>query len=125
MAKKILVVDDQKSMCWILSKILVDAGFTVQVAHNGAEALEMLHNGAIAALVVDYRLPDINGFELFDQVKEKYAALQKQYSGPPAVLITSYGSKELKEQALEKGFAAYLDKPFKNETFIATLRRII
>lgn len=117
MAGKILIVDDQASMCWILSKILVEAGFSVEMAHTGSEALSIVARGGIAAAIVDYRLPDMNGIQLFQHI-------QKFNEGIPAILITSYGSKALCQEALKAGFAGYFDKPFRNQTLVDAVKNI-
>lgn len=111
----ILVVDDQKNMRWILSKILAGAGFSVASAGTAQEALSIVNNGGISAAIIDYRLPDMNGFDLFLELKKRDGDI-------PAVLITSYGSKELKEKALRLGFHAYFDKPFDNPSLVAALQ---
>jgi len=113
----ILVVDDHKNMCWILSKVLADAGFVVVTAETAAEALAVADQGGVMAAVIDYRLPDQSGMALFEALRRRHAQL-------PAVLITSYGSGQLREEALRLGFHAYMDKPLDNYALIATLRAI-
>jgi DNA-binding response OmpR family regulator len=113
----ILVVDDQENMCWILSKLLTDAGFSVETANTAKEALAIATKVEISAAIIDYRLPDDNGFNLF-------LNLRKQ-NNIPCVLITSYGSAELREKALSFGFDDYFDKPFDNNTLIAAVRKIL
>jgi DNA-binding response OmpR family regulator len=114
----ILIVDDQKNMGWILSKVLSDAGFAVATAETAAEALALAANGEVAVAIIDYRLPDKSGFALFGELRRCQPQL-------PAVLITSYGSGQLREEALRLGFHAYLDKPFDNRVLIATLRAVL
>jgi len=115
---EVLIVDDQENMCWILSKVLSDAGFSVKTANTAREALSITDEDKISAAVIDFRLPDGNGFDLF-------SALQKRNRHLPCVLITSYGSSKLREEALEIGFDAYFDKPFDNNALIATLRNVL
>lgn len=112
----ILVVDDQENMCWILSKVLSDAGFSVEIANTAEEALSIADRSGISAAVIDFRLPDKNGFDLF-------RALRKQDRNMPCVLITSYGSDRLRKETLKLGFSAYFDKPFDNRALIAALKR--
>ena len=110
----ILVVDDQESMCWILSKVLQEDGFSVETAGTAKEALFKATNNRILATIIDYRLPDKNGFDLFLELRKRNPKIL-------GVLITSYGSKELKEEALQLGFYAYFDKPFQNQALISAL----
>jgi len=111
----ILVVDDQESMCWILSRVLSEAGFSVKTAGTAEEALSIATNNRISVAVIDYRLPDKNGFDLFSELRRGNSKIF-------GVLITSYGSKELREKALQLGFHAYFDKPFQNQALIAALQ---
>lgn len=114
----ILVVDDHENMCWILSKILSGAGFSVKTANTAQEALAIAAKGGICAAVIDFRLQDGNGFDLFRNLKANNRDL-------PGILITSYGSSKLQEQALELGFYAYFDKPFDNNAFITIIKEIL
>ena len=114
----ILIVDDQKNMCWILSKVLAEAGFAVVTAATAAEALALAAHGAVTAAVLDYRLPDQSGLALFE-------ALRRCQPQLPAVLITSYGSGQLRDEALRLGFHAYMDKPLDNHALIATLWAVL
>ena len=103
-------------MCWILSKVLSDAGFSVIAAHTAREALSMVDKQVPAAAVIDFRLPDGNGLDLFQDLRMRHGNL-------PCVLITSYGSGKLREEALGLGFDAYFDKPFNNNAFVAALNK--
>lgn len=114
----ILVVDDQENMCWILSRVLSDAGFSVETAGTARAALSIVENGTISALIIDYRLPDTNGLILLSELRKREVLI-------PAVLITSYGSKYLREQALRLGFCAYFDKPLDNHALIAALQQAL
>jgi DNA-binding NtrC family response regulator len=114
----ILVVDDQENMCWILSKVLSDTGFSVKTANTAREALSIADKKELSAAIIDYRLPDGNGFDLFLDLRKRDRDL-------PCVLITSYGSSELREQALKLGFDAYFDKPFDNGILVAAIRKAL
>ena len=111
MAAKILVVDDQASMCWILAKILEGVGLATEAAATGKDALALVTAGDFAAAIIDYRLPDMNGLELFLQMQARQVRL-------PAFLITSYGSNALRHEALKLGFRGYFDKPFSNQLLV-------
>lgn len=114
----ILVVDDQENMCWILSKVLSNAGFAVKTAHSAKEAISIADDSEISAAIVDFRLPDSNGLDLFLDLRKRNADLS-------CVLITSYGSKELRKAAYELGFSAYFDKPFDNRVLITALKKAL
>ena len=114
----VLIVDDQENMCWILSKVLSDAGFSVKSANTAGEARSIAGKGGLSAAVIDFRLPDGDGLDLFLDLRERDRNL-------PCVLITSYGSDKLRQEALERGFNAYFDKPFDNAALVAVLEKAL
>lgn len=118
MAAKILIVDDQASMCWILAKVLEEAGLKTVSASTGKEALTIVAEGNIAVAIIDYRLPDMNGLQLLRQMH----ALQAHI---PAFLITSYGSAALRHEALKAGFTGYFDKPFRNHMLVEAISKVV
>jgi DNA-binding NtrC family response regulator len=110
-------VDDQEHFCWVLQKVLSEAGYCVQTARTGKEALHACVAREVAAAIIDYRLPDMNGMELFHQLNGT--------SCPPAgILITSYGSPKLRAEALAAGFFAYFDKPLSHRKLLECLDRV-
>lgn len=116
--KTVLVVDDDKNMCWILSRLFSEEGFKVKSAATAKEALIHIENEEISVAILDYRLPDMNGLELFECIKREHPTI-------PSILITSYGSQRLGEKAMEAGFFAYRDKPFSNRELIRIIREAL
>lgn len=116
--RMILVIDDQRNMCWILSKVLSDAGFEVKTANTVKEALAIADKYEVSAAIIDFRLPDGNGLDLFLQLRKKDGKV-------PGILITSYGSSTLYKEAIKLGFFAYVDKPFDNKLLITTVKEAI
>ena len=113
-AGRILVVDDQADMCWVLSKLLSKRGHIVGTAQSGACALKMLDGFDCQVVVVDYRLPDSNGIALSIQMTSRLPRLI-------SILMTSYGGDALCNQAMDENLFAYFDKPFNNDIMIATI----
>jgi len=110
----ILVVDDQEHMCWVLRKVLSEAGYTVQTARSGKEALQVCADGEVTAAIIDYRLPDMNGIELLQRANGTGRLMA-------GILITSYGSPKLRKEALAAGFLAYFDKPLSHKKLLECL----
>lgn len=101
---KILVVDDEVKMCFTLTKLFELSYFSVAVAHNGLEALEKVDSFQPHCILLDIRMPQMNGVEVLKKVKEKY---------PDVVVImtTAVATEESREECLEIGAAEYLIKP--------------
>ena len=90
----------------------------MKTARTVKEALSIADEGGISVAILDFRLPDGNGLDLF-------LALRKRNKNLPCVLITSYGSQKLREEAFKLGFTAYFDKPFDNGALIAALEEAV
>ena len=83
-AAKVLVVDDEPAIRALVSKIVERAGFHVECARDGAEAIEKIENGTYDVLVVDLMMPNVDGYALIDHV----AQLPRPR---PAVIVISAG----------------------------------
>ncbi len=104
--KRILVVDDEKNICMVLKMLLEDDGFTVITASTGREAIEYLSGGEVIDLIItDLKMPDIDGMGILDFLREIE-------NGIPLILITAYGSIEAAVDAMKKGAADFITKPF-------------
>lgn len=111
---RILVVDDQENMCWVLSKLLSERGHVVRTAQSGARALKALDDFDCQVAIVDYRLPDSNGIALISDLTSRLRRLK-------SILMTSYGSAAVRKHVMEENLFAYFDKPFKNDLMVETI----
>jgi two-component system NtrC family response regulator len=103
--KTILVIDDQSDMGWIMSHIFGDRGDKVIASRSGKEGLRKLNERKDFDLVfLDVKLPDLNGLDVLEQIK-------KASPHTKVIIITAFGSPEARQQALERGASAFLDKP--------------
>lgn len=102
---RVLVVDDEKLVCWSLSQMLTDAGFAVQTAMSGAEARATFSEFNPEMVLLDVRLPDANGVELLGEFKE----LDEDVV---VVMITAYADADSAVNALKLGADDYIGKPF-------------
>ncbi len=110
--QNILVVDDDRPTCVILSKWLEREGFGCQVAFSGDEALQKLAEESYALLVSDIEMPGISGIDLLSKVKEYYEDLA-------VIMVTGLDDREIATQTLELGAFGYVIKPFeRNELLI-------
>ncbi len=101
---KILVVDDEVKMCFTLTKLFELSHFSVAVAHNGLEALEKVDSFQPHCILLDIRMPQMNGVEVLKKVKEKYPDIV-------VIMTTAVATEESREECLEIGAAEYLIKP--------------
>ncbi|MFH1061606.1 MAG: response regulator [Candidatus Omnitrophota bacterium] len=113
----ILVVDDEQVVRENVSRILCDEGFKVFVAEDGKSAIEIAGKESFDAALLDIKLPDMNGVEVFEKIKLLNPDVK-------AVIMTAYEIKELVNQAFALGAFACLHKPFEIKKLLKILNDI-
>ena len=112
--KTILVVDDDKSILRTFTRILQKSGYEIDVAETGKEAMEKAMGHHFDLVLVDIRLPDMDGTDLL-------ARLKKQLQHTVKIMITGFPSLETGVKALDEGADAYLVKPVKPQELLMLL----
>ncbi|MGP8000708.1 MAG: response regulator transcription factor [Streptosporangiaceae bacterium] len=113
-AARILVVDDELSLRRLMRLYLGQAGFAVQEASTGAQALAALRRGDIDLAIVDVMLPEVDGFEVVRQARRN--------SSIPIILLTARGEEASRVAGLEIGADDYVLKPFLAHEVVARVR---
>ena len=115
---KILLIDDDEWIRDSLSLFFEGEGCNLKALESAGEGLKILKNENYDIIIVDYRLPDMDGLEFFKRIQESHPNAFK-------ILITAYGSKELLSEAKEMGVHDFIEKPFTSETIEESLSRLI
>lgn len=105
---QVLVVDDNEAILDSCSQVLNKIGYTVKGARNGAEGLKLFKSEFFHAVLLDLKLPGIDGMEVLSKIKEESPET-------PVIIITGYGSIESAVEAMKKGAFDYVTKPFSPE----------
>jgi DNA-binding NtrC family response regulator len=113
---RVLVVDDDPGVRYTLREILSSAGFAVEEAAGGEEALRRLEAAPASVVVSDLRMPGIDGMELLRRLVARSPA-------PRVVLVTAHGSERQAVEAMKAGAWDYFRKPFDAEELVAVVRR--
>ena len=113
-AGRILVVDDELSLRRLMRLYLGKAGFAVQEASTGSQALAALRRGDIDLAIVDVMLPEVDGFEVVRQARRN--------SSIPIILLTARGEEASRVAGLEVGADDYVVKPFLAHEVVARVR---
>jgi len=109
--EKILIVDDEENMRRTLADILVDEGYDVTTAGTGEEAVELCEKGDHKVILMDVRMPGIDGVEAFRQIR-------RNQEGVRVIFMSAFSVDALKEAALDDGAIAFLAKPLDLEKVI-------
>lgn len=115
---RILVVDDEANMRLVLKTMLKKEGYEVVTAAEGREALRLLKEKKIAAVVTDLKMPGLDGMELLDQIMADDPSL-------PVIMMTAYGTVANAVDALKKGAFDYLTKPFDRDEIKAVIAKAV
>lgn len=120
-AKSILVVEDSITSRTLLKGILENAGFQVETAVDGMDAIVLLKTKTFDAVVSDVDMPRLNGFDLTSRIRAN-----QKWEGLPVILVTALESPEHRERGVEVGASAYLVKSsFDQSNLVETVNRLI
>ena len=114
MAKKVLVVDDEKLIVKGIRFSLEQDGMEVDCAYDGEEALKMATENAYDMVLLDIMLPKMDGFEVCQHIRE--------FSNMPIVMLTAKGDDMDKILGLEYGADDYITKPFSPSELVARVK---
>ena len=104
----VLIVEDEENMRRVLRALLQRDGYEVLEAGDGTEALQLLEENRVSAVLTDLKMPRMNGLELLEHAQRRYQSL-------PIVLLTAFGTVGSAVEALKQGAFDYLTKPFDPE----------
>jgi FixJ family two-component response regulator len=115
---KVLLAEDDAGVRRSLQLLLQARGYDVRAHASGRTLLaDPMCSGAVC-LVADYRLDELNGFEVLSTLRAR------GWNGP-AVLITAYSTADLQEHAASRGFQAVIEKPFREGAVAETVARLL
>jgi two-component system, cell cycle response regulator len=118
-AIKLLLVEDEPTQLLVMQRVLGQAGYAVETAGNGEEALEKISSGRFQMLVTDWDMPGMDGVTLCRRIRE----LQSQLAGYLYILLlTSHNTTESLVTGLESGADDYISKPPKTPELLARLK---
>ncbi|WP_285846872.1 MULTISPECIES: response regulator [Bacillales] len=103
--KSLLIVDDQAGIRLLLNEVFTKEGFEARLAANGAEALQLITEKEPDCVLLDMKMPGIDGVEVLKRLKKDWPQI-------PVIMMTAYGEVELTEEAIKNGAEKYFTKPF-------------
>ncbi len=115
---EILLVEDHAESRTGLAYVLEKGGYRVHQAANGRAALALARHEKLSALILDLKLPDMEGLSVLD-------AVLREAPGLPAIVVTGYGSIDTAVDAMKRGASEFLTKPIQVDELLALLERSI
>jgi DNA-binding NtrC family response regulator len=118
LAIKIMVVDDEETICEALKGWFVKDGYQVETALSGAEALQRIQDALCDIYVVDVKMPGMDGIELLARLKELHPEAM-------VIMMTAHGTIETAVEAMKRGAMDYLCKPFDPDELSLLMERML
>jgi two-component system response regulator HydG len=115
---KILIIDDDVDMCFLLDRFLTKHDYEVKTLHKGSSALEYLANNKVDLCICDFRLGDIDGIELIKSIR----AIQ---ADTKTLMITGYSDIKVAVQVIKMGAYDYITKPILPDELLATIQKAL
>ena len=116
--KKILVIDDEPELLALMMELLTDEGYQAFIAANGADGIRLNELENPDLIVLDLRMPEMDGIETLRQIRKKDNKVK-------VVILTGYGSPDTIRDAADLNVSEYLSKPFDNEQLLRVISETI
>lgn len=116
--EKVLVVDNDRDTCEIISAILESEGYPVNIAYDGETALGKIAEQKYDLMVLDYKLFGISGLNVLEKLNQTNPNLK-------VIMISGYGNNSVKSKARKLKASAFLDKPFDIKKFTKIVHKTL
>lgn len=119
MAKKVLTVDDSRTMREMVTYTLKSAGFEVLEAEDGKNAIEVLGDQKVDLVIADLNMPNMDGFTLIETLRAN-----PTYQFTPILVLTTEGGNDKKERGKAVGATGWIVKPFSPEKLVQVVNKV-
>ncbi|MFO1040024.1 MAG: response regulator [Geminicoccaceae bacterium] len=120
MNKRVLVVDDEPNIVMSVEFLMKRAGFEVDVARNGREALAALEGAPPDLILLDVMMPEFDGYEVCERIRAR-----PDWNGTKIIMLTARGREVEKERGLALGADAYVTKPFSTRDLVEQVKQML
>ncbi|THF75334.1 response regulator transcription factor [Cohnella fermenti] len=117
MKQKVLIVEDEANISMVLKAFLAKAGFLVEQAYNGEQAVSLFESGKPSLVLLDITLPVMDGWTVLKRIR--------QVSSCPVIMLTALSDINYRIEGLNSGADDYLSKPFVGDEVVARIRAVL
>ena len=116
----ILIVDDDPTLLEMVQSFLTDEGYKTATCNNGTEALERIASGGLDLVILDLKLPDVDGYEICKKIRQ-----DPDMGNLPIIMLTGYTTVEDRIRGIEDGADDYITKPFNLSELKARIEMVL
>jgi two-component system, response regulator, stage 0 sporulation protein F len=113
--RKLLIVDDQFGIRILLNEIFQKEGYQTFQAANGVQALNLVQNESPELVILDMKIPGMDGLEILKRVKKINSSIK-------VIIMTAYGELDMIQEAIDHGAITHFSKPFDIDEIIAAVK---
>ncbi|MEM8966467.1 MAG: sigma-54 dependent transcriptional regulator [Bacteroidota bacterium] len=115
---RVLIIDDDPSFCTLLHNFLKKNGYETHEAYSAKEGIRAVYDHDFDIVLIDYRLPDMDGLELLKNIKKRYFHL-------PVIIMTNYANIKTAVKAMQLGAFEYVTKPINPDEILLSMRNAL
>lgn len=113
---KVVIIDDEKEICWLLEKTLKERRYKVSSAYTGRSGINLVKQEKPDIILLDLRLKDMDGLNVIRRIKKPRSRMK-------VIIISAYGDVEKEEKAKRLGADKFIDKPFKTTDVVKAIKQ--
>ncbi len=114
---RIMIIEDDEEMRSLLKEFFEEEGFETDSVSNGVDALKILSEDHVDLVITDIRMPGLSGLDILP-------AIRRLKPETPIIVMTAYGSEDLRRRTLERGATIYLEKPIRLNQLKTLVREV-
>lgn len=115
---KILIIDDDPEIIWILTEALQEEGYNILTANGGREGLQIVKRENPELVLLDIKMPDMNGLEVLSRIKT-------QSKNTSVIILSAHGEAKMVVKAMQAGATDFVIKPFDKDELIITINKVL
>ena len=115
---RVLIIDDDPAFCTLLRNFLTKNNYETQEAYSAKEGIRAVYDQTFDIILIDYRLPDMDGLELLKNIKKRYFHL-------PVIIMTNYANIKTAVKAMQLGAFEYVTKPINPDEILLSIRNAL
>ncbi len=114
---RIMIIEDDEEMRSLLKEFFEEEGFETDSVSNGVDALKILSEDHVDLVITDIRMPGLTGLDILP-------AIRRLKPKTPIIVMTAYGSEDLRRRTFERGATIYLEKPIRLSQLKTLIREV-